>query len=378
LACGRFASGEPLGLRLNVGPEAYSSTLPTDKAVLSVSEQVFRLVRLFLVLPLLSCVSAGTQLPAWPDTGVHSSYPTARYVVGVGWGDTMDVADDRARGEVAKFFRAKVVTVTREEEHYMVSGGPQGREERLFESITHARTRGDAVFNDSVVMVERTVREGTHYTLAVLDMQAMRQRLERDLAEMETEIAERLDTKGAPALLVRSLARALYLLHQKRNLAHRLQLVGRKVPIDPETISQVSKTLHQTLAAAFPIAIESNDEELAKQLSSTLTKASLVVAPAAPDSEPIIVIAKLELSVAPADGLHRAHYQVHLQAVQREVVLAQVRDEERIAHPDSTLAAAKARIEVEQRAVRPFVKDLSNALLGDFAATADEAGDSSQ
>jgi hypothetical protein len=290
----------------------------------------------------------------------------------------MDVADDRARGEVAKFFRAKVVTVTREEERYTVSGGPQGREERLFESITHARTRGDAVFNDSVVMVERTVRNGTHYTLAVLDMHAMRQRLERELSDIEIEIAERLETTGEPALIVQSLARALYLLHRKGSLAHRLRLVGRKVPIDPEKFNQVSKSLHQTLATYFPIEIEGNDEELGTQLGSALTKASLVVAPPTAESESIIITASLQLSVTPSDGLYRAHYMVHLHAVRKGAVLAQVRSEERIAHPDSALAAAKARIEIEQRAIRPFVQALSDSLLGDFAATATEPSDGPQ
>jgi hypothetical protein len=337
-----------------------------------------RLARLFLVLPLLSCASGGMPVSAWPDTGAHPSYPSSRYVVGVGWGDTMDVADDRARGEVAKFFRAKVVTVTREEEHYTVTGGLQGHEERLFESITHARTRGDAVFDDSVVMAERTLKEGTHYTLAVLDKQAMRQRLERELADIETEIAERLEIAGDPAVVVQALARAIYLLHRKGSLAHRLRLAGRRVPIDPETFNQVSRTLHQTLAASFPIIVASNDEELGTQLSSALTKASLVVAPTSPDSDAIKVFAKLELSVTPTDGLYRAHYRVHLQAVRNEVVLAQVRGEERISHPHKTLAAAKARIEVEQRAIKPFVRDLSEALLGDFAATATEPSEGPQ
>ena len=329
------------------------------------------------VLPLLACATTGADVAAWPDTGTHPSYPPERYVLGIGWGDTMDVADDRARGEVAKFFRAKVVTITREEEHFTHSGGAGGKEERFFESITHARTRGDATFDDAIMLPERLLRQGTHYTLAVLDKLAMRQRLEQELADVEMEIAEKLESTAEPELRVRTLARALYLLQSKASLAHRLQLLGRKVSIDPEEFNQAAQDLHQTLATTFPLAVDCNDEELSGQRKTALIGASLVVAPPPPNVAPITVQARLELATTQANGLFQANYRVNLSAMGNGVVLAQTRAEERIAHPDSNLAAAKARIEIEQRAVAPFVRNLQRALLGDFEGTGENGPNSS-
>lgn len=324
---------------------------------------------LLLALATLSCATSGNTGATWPDSGTHPTYPPERYVLGVGWGDTMDVADDRARGEVAKFFRAKVVTVTREEEHYTHSGGKEGTEEHFFESITRARTRGDAVFDDAIMLPERLLRQGTHYTLAVLDKLAMRQRLEQELAEVEMEIAEKLESTAEPELRVRNLARALYLTRSKASLAHKLQLLGRKVAIVPEEFNQTARDLHQTLATTFPITVNCDDEELLHQLETALTGASLVVAPPPPNSTPITVQAHLDLTITQANGLSQANYRVNLRALRNDVVLAQFRAEERIAHPDPNLAAAKARVEIEQRTVAPFVKALQVALLGSFEGT---------
>jgi hypothetical protein len=327
-------------------------------------------VAALLLLLANACATVGGNPEDWPTTGEHPDFPPQRYVVGVGWGDTMDVADDRARGEIAKFFKARVVSVTREEEHWTQAGSDELKTTaRVFESRTHARVRGEAVFDDAVEIVQRTLRQGTHYTLAALDKLAMRRRLEKELADVEMEMAERMETPPDPAATrVRALARALYLHHRRVELARKLELLGRKVVVDHEERNRTAHQLRKLLADHFPIVVEGNDAELDAMVGAALREAALVVARPAEDRAPITVRVGLDLDLSAVDGLARVHYRVRLEAVQDGELLAKITAEERISHPDAALADAKARVEIGQRAIAPFVQQLQHTLLGDFDA----------
>ncbi|HHM05015.1 MAG TPA: hypothetical protein ENJ19_04640 [Gammaproteobacteria bacterium] len=134
-----------------------------------------------LLLPLLisACVAATktTGRPGWVDGG-PGRYSAGLYLTGVGSGDTLDEAQDRARADLAKIFRVEV----REESRFVerVERPSQGATRHSSAASSSVRTRTEGVLSGVTIAEswhDRAARR--YYALAVLE----RRKAETALAE---------------------------------------------------------------------------------------------------------------------------------------------------------------------------------------------------
>lgn len=321
-----------------------------------------------------ACSAAGYgSSEHWLTSGEHPNYPAGRYVVGVGFGDTMRDADNMAMGEVAKYFHTEVVTVTRDEQDYsQTTEGGETTVVEKFESRTFARVRGRAEI-DGIEIKDRLVVNGQHHSLAVLDRVAASRRLARELAKLQMdmegyELMSREDPD--PGNKIRRLARALYLGDRSEELARRLAVLDRKVRPALADHDGMAVRLHHLLKEHYPVVVRSTSTELGGQVKEELRRRGLVVVD---DAEGAVALsAALKMEERPAQEGVMLFYEVSLSATRGSEVLAQLNWAERLSHPDPKAARLKAMYEIRVRAVGPFADDLSKAVLGDYS-TAEES-----
>lgn len=321
--------------------------------------------RLLTVILLAGC--AGAQVDSsWIETGRHPAYPQERFLVGVGWADTMDRADDRARGEIAKYFKTKIVSVTRDEEKYhQVDEGGQRRVTHEFVQKIHSRVRAEAEL-EGVVIAHRQVRQGQQYSLAVLDKVAQRRILLKRVADMEMEMEERLAVPPSPPRTrIRALARVLFLHNQRARTARQLQLLGGTVEVDHAFAEKIADEVNQLLAAHFVVTVKTASPQLTASLCEALVAAGLVVSEGGAGE--IVVDGALEMQEgADEQNRPRVSYQVRLSAILGGEHISGGEFSERIIHTSVEGARMKALYEIKERAVEPFVKKMEAFLLGDY------------
>ena len=320
------------------------------------------------MLLVAACSTAGYgPSDDWLNSGEHPDYPPGRYVVGVGFGDTMRDADNMAMGEVAKYFHTEVVTVTRDEQSYsQTDEGGETEVVEKFESRTFARVRGRAEI-DGIEIKDRLVANGQHYSLAVLDRVAASRRLARKLGklQMDMEASELMSREDPDAgRKVRHLARALYLGARCDELAQRLAVLDRKVRPAFADRDGMAVRLRNLLKEHYPVAVAASSPDLGGPVVEELRRRGLVVVDDAEGA--IAVSAGLKMDEQPAENGVMLFYEVSLSAGKGEEVLAQLNWSERLSHPDPKAARLKALYEIRDRAVGPFADDLSKAILGDY------------
>jgi hypothetical protein len=300
------------------------------------------------------------------DTGQHPRYPQGRFVVGVGWGDTLNTADDRARGEVAKFFQAAVENTTLEEERYSQLGtGDEAQVTHDFDLKYFTRVRSRAEL-EGVEIRERTVRSGLHYSLAVLDKVALQRRLSERLSDVEMEIAERLDEPATdPSVRVKALARAIWLMADRDRLMKQLALLGVGGMVDPSERAEAIEELRGLLVTHFLVSVSGMPDELATPVRSVLLSEGMAVA-REDVAGAISVTGALELRDEPGGEMPIVVYHVTLQARSGDETVAAVDQMERVTHPSAETARLKALQEVKQRAAMPLVAKIRDSVLGDF------------
>jgi hypothetical protein len=322
----------------------------------------------FLAVVLLAgCAGAVQGDSLWIETGRHPAYPQDRFLVGVGWADTMDRADDRARGEIAKYFKSKIVSVTMDEEKYhQVDEGGERRVTHEFVQKIHSRIRAEAEL-EGVVIVQREVRQGQQYSLAVLDKVAQRRILAQRVAEMEMEMEERLAVPvSPPGPRIKALARVLFLHNSRARTARQLRLLGGRIDVDHEFAEETALEVRRLLATHFAVQVKSASEDLAAALGESIVGCGLVVTDGGAGR--ILVDGALDMQEGADDrGRPRVSYQVRLSATLGSEQIAGGEFSERIIHTSMEGARMKALYEIKERAVGPFVTMMEGFLLGDFA-----------
>ncbi len=309
---------------------------------------------------------SGAEVVDWMDTGQHPKYPRGRYVLGIGWGDTLTTADDRARGEVAKFFQAAVENTTLEEEKYSQIGeGDAALVEHDFDLKYFTRVRSKAEL-EGVEIRDRAVRGGLHYSLAVLDKVALQRRLQERLSEVEMEIAERLDEPaGDVGARVKALARALWLMGDRARLMKQLSLLGVGGLADPSERVEALAELRSLLVSHFLISVDGMGDELAAPVRAALLAEGMAVAGDGVQGT-IRVSGSLEIQEESGGEMPKVVYHVTLEARSGEETVAAVDQMERVSHPSAETARLKALQEVKQRAAIPLVSKIRDNVLGDF------------
>lgn len=311
------------------------------------------------------CSSVGVVTEQWHIDGSHPDYPPSRFVVGIGFGDSAQQADDMARGEVSKFFQASVVSVTREEEIYH-----QKREQGVtqlqqsFESRTYTRVRGEAKL-EGVEIPLRTQELGRYYSLAVLDKPRFTSRLRRELMDLDMKIQESMQADaGTPAQRIRHLARVVRLLQKRVDLARRLRVLGFAATLDPETYDGVLMELHGLLVSHYSMTVRSDSPEVSAFLVEALRKEGFHVLDGDSELPVVLVTVDMQTETRPDGRMTEVFYQTVFTCLFDGRQVAVRRLSERMKHIDELNARQKAFYEMRDKGVVPFVEAIRREFLG--------------
>ena len=327
---------------------------------------------LFCLCWLSSSVLAGacSALPwgsddDWIETGTHPAYPTPRFMLGIGYGDTMKDADDMARAELSKSFSAKVTTVSLETDSYRQKDQATGSDAvREFQTRTFTRVKGQAVLED-VRIADRRLAGDRHYSLAVVDAQALRAKWGRKLAALDGAMEESLAGSGAGgSARIKGIAGALRKLVEMRALEVQLRAIGGSIPAETRDAVALFGEMQALLMKHHPIVIEADDPTLKRMAGEAMADAWLVVGTPQEGVEPVVVRLGFVLDVRKGDDTNEMIYTVTMEATQSGRVLAQRRLADRLMHKVEEMGRQKTFLDIRDRLLKPFAADLATALLG--------------
>jgi hypothetical protein len=198
--------------------------------------------------------AGGRGQPDWLD-GSAEAFPRERYLIGVGEGDDLDAARDRARAEIARIFEVRIedAVVDRSEEVAVLEGAH--RRSSIVERIA-VETRTSTRAELEGVEIAETWRDSASrrvYALAVLDARRAHRRLLEQAAELEADVADLLaDAERARGALREARARvaAARASRERDALLVRARVVG---PVDRAILARPpgSAALERGLEAAL-------------------------------------------------------------------------------------------------------------------------------
>ncbi len=206
-----------------------------------------------LLVGLLSACAGGRQGP--PDwlQGEPAAYPAERYLIGRGQGASLELAQDRARAELAKVFRVRIQAASHDLSRYRheQEGGELRR--RLQQSASReVRTFADQVVEGvEIADVWHDSRRDLFYALAVLEREPAARRLQAELERLDRRLAIILEqARSADSLAqVRAWYAAQKALLTRAALASALGVVtARRPPSPPLEAGAVQQGLVEALA----------------------------------------------------------------------------------------------------------------------------------
>lgn len=144
----------------------------------------------FAALMLLAaCASGGreaAQAPDWID-GSSERYPSNAYLVGIGSADSLAVARDRARADLAKTFRVSIDEVASDVQQYRAHDGAAGADSEYSAEIERDLTVRTEQVLEGVTVPEswQDAATGRFHALAVLNRMQAAGRLRQDVAGLD-------------------------------------------------------------------------------------------------------------------------------------------------------------------------------------------------
>ena len=197
--------------------------------------------------------------PGWVDGGEPADYPRAAYLTGTGRADTLATARDRARAELARTFRVRVESESRDVTRLEAGELEQEAERRI-------RTRSEAVLTGvTIAETWRVPEDGAYHALAVLDRNRAALRLRREIDDLDGAIREELrraEVASGPLERVAALGRALERQRAREGLQAHLRVVGasgRGVE-SPWSTAELAARHREALAAVTLTPAASGDE----------------------------------------------------------------------------------------------------------------------
>ena len=210
----------------------------------------------------LGTSGCGPRSPAW-IRGENPQYPSARFLTGVGQGDSKAKATERAYGAVAKIFRSEVTAQSRDWESFLVleKRGQSNSERKLsLEQVTNVST--DKVL-ENVKVLETWIdpKSGQHYALAGMDRAAAETAMLERLSELDhavdTELEEARRTSDKLGR-VRNLRRAIknLVLREAYNADLRVIRTSGQGSAPSQRVADLTAELEQFLSTNLHIAVE--------------------------------------------------------------------------------------------------------------------------
>ncbi|HEX3204067.1 MAG TPA: LPP20 family lipoprotein [Nitrospiraceae bacterium] len=225
----------------------------------SVTTHAVTALMLAIILAVSGCAAGG---PSW-IRGENPTYPSARFLTGVGQGDSKATATERAYGAVAKVFHSEVTAQSRDWESFWVleKRGQSNTERKLsLEQITNVST--DKVLENVTVLdtwIDPKTRQ--HYALAGMDRAqaetAMLERLRELDQAVDSELEEARQTSDKLAR-VRNLRRAIknLVLREAHNADLRvIRTSGQGSPAS-HRVADLTTELERFLSTNLHITVE--------------------------------------------------------------------------------------------------------------------------
>ena len=232
-----------------------------------------------LYLGMSGCaIFSSVDRPSWV-MGSNEQYPSTRYLVGVGHGESRSVAEERAYAAVAKIFSAHVQSRVQDAEAFRLvekDGSTHTRRELALERSTRVTT--NKVLNN-VQVLERWVHPDTKevYVLAGLD----RQQVERGLVERIHAYDQTIDdelqvSRNSSDKLIRigKLKHAIQVWHEREVVNKDLRVIresGSGIPV-PYRLSELTQELDAFVTEQFLVEVQIEGEQALDVQSAIVQK----------------------------------------------------------------------------------------------------------
>ena len=337
-------------------------------------------------------VFGGATKPDWV-TGTSRTFPSDRYITGLGEAETVASATEKAYASVAKVFKANVSSEAREWESYLlVENRGKSRDERrlTLDHVTNVTT--DKVL-ENVSVLDQWYDEPrrVHLVLAGVSREAAEAATSARLAELdhsiEAQVAESREARH-PLTRLRQLKRAVNALVIREAYNSDLRVIrlnGHGVPPRYRVAELTAELDH--LVAAVPIGLDlSGDhrEPIARALSEGLVREGLAVVRADPPngtaggSSPVLTLKglvriwPLEVRDPPFRFVRWCSDFVLAEAGTHRVVGAFSRGD-KVGHLSVPEATGKALRTIQTEFASEVAKDVAAFVYGDVEATSNPA-----
>jgi hypothetical protein len=325
--------------------------------------------------------AGGRGRPDWID-GSAASYPRERYLIGVGEGEDLDAARDRARAEIARIFEVRIedAVVDRSEEVAVTEA--TRRLSSVVERIAvETRTTTEAEL-EGVEIAETWKDPGTQrvYALAVLDARrAQRRLLEQAIRRAEETLGSLEAAESAHGALARirahvNAARASRerdrLLAHARVLGSMESAVGQQMETAKLELLLLWELARVDFAVRARGAGTSGDGDLPglrDALAARLTRMGFQVAEPASALAALQINCRLALQRVERGGGAWPHYgwEGACDVADTSGVMISSADAGYESHPIDATARAKARARGEQALAEAVERDLQRYLYGE-------------
>ncbi|MFH1729297.1 MAG: LPP20 family lipoprotein [Pseudomonadota bacterium] len=213
---------------------------------------------------------------AWID-GKDSEYSEVRYFTAVGMGEDRQVAEDDALAGIAKVFKAKVESLSKDYIQsltIMTENNHSANSQEVFEQITKVST--DRVIK-GVTISKVTKKDNTYYALAVLDRIAAKNRLLETMMEIDEEISlsmKELDSTNNKIIKIRKLNLAQVSLIKREAINQDFRILsGSGQGYDPKyKIADINNLLEKLLYNELIIKVKISGDE-ASRVENTVLEA---------------------------------------------------------------------------------------------------------
>ncbi|MBU8923013.1 MAG: LPP20 family lipoprotein [Bacteroidales bacterium] len=233
---------------------------------------------------IVSVVPARTQTarPAWVEDPTLE-YPPSEYLVGVGSGESEEIAIENARANLAAGFRAHIRSQMQVEDEVTETFTPKSN---TFNRAT--RTKRSIVVETSENLANVTLggqwfeeTSGRHHALVFIKRDEAEQTIGADIYSRLAQISELLDCNGRyPAVLTEyaGAAKAVALYREYEALSAQLRVVseGRLGEIDAGLGSQVANWFSKT-GNSLTLTIVAAPQNLTSSLRNALLNAGFTV-----------------------------------------------------------------------------------------------------
>ena len=157
------------------------------------------LTGIFIFAGTTGCIHRKPKLPCWV-TRPCGDYGEKEYILGVGSGETVKIADDEAIAAVAKHFQVNVKQTQQSTKEYRQVTDENGSTASDRQELSTDTVVSVAMELKGVQIVERHEQKTTFFSLAVLERAPLLSKLDKELTALQARVEELIGlATGSPS-----------------------------------------------------------------------------------------------------------------------------------------------------------------------------------